>query len=62
MKWAVVFCDEFAEEFLLLDSGLQVELAAHLRVLEAFGPYLGRLMVDTLKGSKFANMKEFRFA
>ena len=62
MKWTVVFCDEFAEEFVLLDPGLQVELAAYLRVLETFGPRLGRPLADTLKGSKFANMKELRFS
>ena len=61
MKWTVVFCDEFAEEFLLLDPGLRMELAAHLRVLETFGPHLGRPSADTLKGSQVANMKELRF-
>ena len=61
MKWTVIFCDEFAEEFLLLALGLRMELAAHLRVLETFGPHLGRPLVDTLRGSKFANMKELRF-
>ena len=61
MKWTVVFCDEFVEEFMALDSGLRMELAAHLRVLETFGPHLGRPVADTLKGSKFANMKELRF-
>lgn len=61
MTWKVVFCDEFTEEFVSLDSGLQIELAAHLRVLETFGPHLGRPLVDTVKGSKFANMKELRF-
>ena len=61
MMWTVIFCDEFADEFLLLDPGLRVELAAHLRTLEVFGPSLGRPSADTLKGSKFANMKELRF-
>jgi hypothetical protein len=42
MKWTVVFCDEFAVEFVLCDPGLRMELAAHLRVLETFGPHLGR--------------------
>jgi hypothetical protein len=46
---------------MLLDSGLRMELAARLRVLETFGPNLGRPAVDTLKGSKFTNMKELRF-
>ena len=57
----MVFCDEFAEEFLLSEPGLRVELAARLRVLEMFGPHLGRPLADTLRGSKFANMKELRF-
>ena len=30
-------------------------------MLQAFGPQLGRPSVDTLKGSKHANMKELRF-
>ena len=46
---------------MLLAPGLRTELAAHLRVLETFGPNLGRPAVDTIKGSKFANMKELRF-
>ena len=36
---------------------LQVEV----EILEAIGPQLGRPQVDTLKGSKFGNMKELRF-
>ena len=30
-------------------------------MLEQFGPQLGRPRVDTLKGSRHANMKELRF-
>lgn len=30
-------------------------------MLEQFGPQLGRPYVDTLKGSRHANMKELRF-
>jgi hypothetical protein len=33
---------------------------AALEVLEDLGPSLGRPFVDTLKGSKFANLKELR--
>jgi hypothetical protein len=36
-------------------------LLAHIAVLETFGPQLGRPRVDTLKGSRHANMKELRF-
>lgn len=50
MKWKVIFCDEFAEEFTEITPGLRAELLAELRHVEAFGPRLGRPKVDTLKG------------
>jgi hypothetical protein len=31
-------------------------------MLTVFGPQLGRPQVDTLKGSKYSNMKELRFS
>ncbi len=37
------------------------ELLAHALLLEQFGPQLGTPRVDTLKGSRHANMKELRF-
>ena len=37
-------------------------LLAATRLLKDYGPQLGRPHVDTLKGSKFANMKELRFS
>jgi len=61
MKWEVVFHYEFDEEFKALGEGLQDELLAHAILLRDFGPNLGRPAVDTLKGSKYANMKELRF-
>ena len=61
MTWTVVLCDAFLEELAAFEPGLRNELLAELRHLEAFGPKLGRPKVDTLKGSKFANMKELRF-
>jgi len=36
-------------------------LIAGIRLLQQFGPVLGRPAVDTLKGSKHSNMKELRF-
>lgn len=42
-------------------EAVQDELLAQLRLLERFGPELGRPQVDTLNGSKHANMKELRF-
>ena len=49
-------------EFSALTEGLQDELLAHANLLATFGPQLGRPMVDMLKGSKHANMKELRFS
>ena len=37
-------------------------MLALTRVLEPFGPQLGRPRVDTLKGSRHGNMKELRFS
>lgn len=62
MSWNVVFCDEFDAEFQELAADLQDELLAHALLLREFGPAFGRPTVDSLKGSKYANMKELRFA
>lgn len=61
MSWIVVFDEAFDPEFERLPEPVQDELLATSRLLEAFGPNLGRPHVDTLKGSGFANMKELRF-
>ncbi|WP_131783653.1 type II toxin-antitoxin system RelE/ParE family toxin [Legionella gresilensis] len=61
MKWQIIFQDDFNDEFDELNEIVQNECLAHLKVLEKFGPELGRPHVDTLKGSKHANMKELRF-
>lgn len=62
MTWAVLFDDAFDAEFADLAEDLQDELLAHARLLAEFGPNLGRPTVDTLKGSRHANMKELRFS
>ena len=41
---------------------VQTEILALARLLQQFGPQLGRPRVDALKGSSHANMKELRFA
>ena len=61
MKWDVLFYDAFDAEFDDLPEAVQDELLAHARLLEKYGPRLGRPRVDTLNGSKHANMKELRF-
>ena len=61
MPWTVRFADEFESEFPALPEVVQDELLAQAGLLEHFGPQLGRPRVDTLNGSRHANMKELRF-
>jgi len=61
VRWTVRFHEDFDKEFARLPEAVQDELLAHSMVLEQFGPTLGRPRVDTLKGSRHANMKELRF-
>ncbi|MDZ7768587.1 MAG: type II toxin-antitoxin system RelE/ParE family toxin [Woeseiaceae bacterium] len=55
------FEDEFETEFDEFADPVKTELLARAKVLAQFGPTLGRPNVDTLNGSKYANMKELRF-
>jgi hypothetical protein len=59
--WTVAFHDDFAAEFVHLPRAAQDELLAQAKGLELMGPTRGRPRVDTLSGSKHANMKELRF-
>jgi hypothetical protein len=61
VAWIVQIGDEFKPEFDALAEEVQDELLAKTRLLQQFGPELGRPNVDTLKDSKHANMKELRF-
>jgi hypothetical protein len=61
MDWIVEFDDDFEAEFRAFESIVQDELLATARLLADYGPRLGRPYVDTLKGSRHANMKELRF-
>ena len=62
MNWTVEIADEFEPEFDALDEDVQNEILALSRLLQHFGPQLGRPRVDTLNGSRHANMKELRFS
>lgn len=62
MAWTVLFHNAFDAEFEALVEELQDELLAHAKLLAEFGPHLGRPTVDTMKGSRHANMKELRFS
>jgi len=61
VAWRVEFHSEFDLEYEALEVDVQDELLAHLKLLEMFGPQLGRPHSDTLNGSRHANMKELRF-
>ena len=61
MAWEIAFDPAFDPEFDALPVDVQDELFARAKLLERFGPTLGRPHVDTLKGSRHANMKELRF-
>jgi hypothetical protein len=61
MPWTVRLAVEFVAELKELHEQVQTELLAHARLLEQFGPRLGRPRADTLKGSRYSNMKELRF-
>jgi len=61
VKWKVEFHKDFDPEFSALPGDVQNELLAHAMLLERFGSQLGRPRVDTLKGSRHANLKELRF-
>lgn len=54
--------DEFEPEFDALPEEVQTEILALSRLLQQFGPQLGRPRVDTLSGSRYTNMKELRFS
>jgi hypothetical protein len=60
--WGVEIGDEFEPEFDEVDEDVQTEILALTRLLQQFGPQLGRPRVDTLNGSRHANMKELRFS
>lgn len=61
MSWDVRLDGAFDPEFDGQPAAVQDELLAVARLLEQFGPTLGRPRVDTLNGSRHANMKELRF-
>jgi hypothetical protein len=61
MSWSVDFHPRFLAEYDELTESVQDGLVASLAPLREFGPALGRPDVDTLKDSRYANMKELRF-
>jgi len=60
MEWDVLLDEEFDSWLETLEEGLQDEISAAIEILSRLGPNLHRPRVDTVKGSSFPNMKEFR--
>ena len=61
MEWKVLLHDEFALEFADLPLEVQDELLAYIVLLQQVGHQLKRPHADTLKESKYSNIKELRF-
>ena len=62
MSWVVEVGDELEPEFAELHEDVRTEILALARLLQQFGPQLGRPRADTLSRSRHANMKELRFS
>lgn len=54
--------EEFEPEFNEFHEDVRLEILALARLLQEFGPQLGRPRADTLNDSRHANMKELRFS
>jgi hypothetical protein len=60
MAWELEASDEFRDRYRSLELDLRHSIAAGVDRLQQHGPELGRPFADTLKGSRFPNMKELR--
>jgi hypothetical protein len=58
--WDVEFTDQFEQWWERLRIEQQQAIAAAVGLLEQYGPALGRPLVDGIKDSRHANMKELR--
>lgn len=59
-RWEVEYSAEFEVWWNSLEEPIQEAIAHDIGVLEQIGPLLGRPHVDTIAGSRHANMKELR--
>lgn len=58
--WDIEFTEEFGCWWRSLDADEQESVSASVDLLAALGPSLPRPHADTIKGSKYPNMKELR--
>jgi hypothetical protein len=61
MTWKIDLHPDLRDEVKMLSAKVRRSLGTTLTALEIDGPALGRPLVDTLSGSRHANMKELRF-
>ena len=60
MSWEVLVTDAFEQWWNGLAADHQDALTARIAMLRDHGPVLGRPTVDTIQGSRLANLKELR--
>lgn len=60
MAWEVEVSDEFREWYESLNDEECLSVNGAVDALEQLGPAMGRPLVDTLRGSRYPNMKELR--
>lgn len=58
--WEVEYTDQFEEWWNTLSEDDQENVATVVAKLREHGPMLGRPFVDTITGSRYANLKELR--
>ena len=58
--WDIDWTDEFEKWLLSEDAQVRKDTRFGLGLLREAGPHLGRPYVDTIKGSRFSNLKELR--
>lgn len=60
MPWEVEVSDEFAEWYASLDEPESQSIDSAVDKIVEYGPLLARPYADTLKGSRYPNLKELR--
>ena len=60
--WDIIRTDEILEWIKSLHDDHKEAIFKNLMILQEIGPSLGRPYVDTVKDSKYKNMKELRIA
>ena len=54
------YTPEYEDWFTTLEEEAKILVNSKIIILQEFGPNLGRPFVDTIKGSKYKNLKELR--